>query len=74
MKLSVKLHIIAMKPKYKTKYYYTKCATQKILETKHETLNTKNYFFCGSKETWSESNTCIAQPNLKVFHFNYLFC
>ena len=42
MKLSFELHIIAIKPKYKTKYY-KKCVTQKT-ETKHKTLNTKHYY------------------------------
>ena len=44
MKLSLKLHIVARNPKYKTKYYYKKCLTQKTLETKHKTLNTKHYY------------------------------
>ena len=33
MKLSLKLHIVVKKPKYKTKYYYKKYATQKTLDT-----------------------------------------
>ena len=44
MKLSVKLQMIAVKPKYKTRQYYKKCVTQKTLETKHKTLNTKHYY------------------------------
>ena len=44
MKLSVKSEMIALKPKYKTKQYYKKCVTQKTLETKHKTLNTKHYY------------------------------
>ena len=36
MKLSVKLQMIVIKPKYKTKQYYKKFITQKTLETKHE--------------------------------------
>ena len=44
MKLSVILQMIAMKSKYKTKQYYKKCVTQKTLDTKHKTLNIKNYY------------------------------
>ena len=36
MKLSLKLHFVAIKPKYKTKQYYKKCVTQKTLKTKHK--------------------------------------
>ena len=36
MKLSVKLQMIAIKPKYKTKQYYKTCVTQKTLETKQK--------------------------------------
>ena len=32
MKLSLRLHIVAIKPKYKTKEYYKKYVTQKTLE------------------------------------------
>ena len=34
MKRSVKLQMIAVKPKYKTKQYYRKCVTQETLENK----------------------------------------
>ena len=44
MKLSLKLHIVAIKSKYKTKQYYKKCVMQKTLDTKHKTLNTKHYY------------------------------
>ena len=44
MKLSVVLQMIAIKPKYKTKWYYKKCVAQKTLETKHKTLHTKHYY------------------------------
>ena len=44
MKLSLKLHIVAIKFKYKTKQYYKKCVMQKTLDTKHKTLNTKHYY------------------------------
>ena len=44
MKLSLKLHVVAIKPKYKTKQYYKKCVTQKTLDTKHNILNTKQYY------------------------------
>ena len=48
MKLSVKLQMIAIKPKYKTKQYYKKCITQKTLENKtlniqHKTLLLKGF-------------------------------
>ena len=36
MKLSVKLQMIAIKPKYKTKQYYKTSVTQKTLETKQK--------------------------------------
>ena len=36
-KLSLKLDIIAIKPKYKRQLYYKKCVTQKTLESKHYT-------------------------------------
>ena len=39
--------MIAIKPKYKTKQYYKKCVTQKTLERKHKTLNTKHYLVRG---------------------------
>ena len=39
MKLTLKLQITAVKPKYKTKQYYKKFITQETLETKHKTLN-----------------------------------
>ena len=42
MKLFVILQMIAIKYKYKTKWYYKKCVTQKTLETKHKTLNIKH--------------------------------
>ena len=44
MKLPLKLHIVAINPKYKKKLYYKKCVTQKTLETKHKTLNEKHYY------------------------------
>ena len=44
MKVSLELHFITIKPKYKTKQYYKKCVTQETLETKHKTLNTKHYY------------------------------
>ena len=44
MKLSLKLHFIAIKPKYKTKQYYKKCVTQKRLETKHKNIKHKTLF------------------------------
>ena len=44
MKLSLKLHIVVIKPKYRTKQYYKKCVTQKTLDTKHKTLNIKHGF------------------------------
>ena len=34
MKQSVKLQMIAIKPKYETKQYYKKCVTQKTLRNK----------------------------------------
>ena len=55
MKLSVKLQMIAIKPKY-TRI----CVTQKTLETKHKTLNTKHYYL---KVLY---HTCIAELNLEV--------
>ena len=53
MKISVKLQMIAIKPKY-TRI----CVTQKTLETKHKTLNTKHYYL---KVLY---HTCIAELNL----------
>ena len=44
MKLSIKLQMIAVKPKYKTKQYYKKFVTEKSLETKHKTSKTKSYY------------------------------
>ena len=36
--------MIAIKPKYKTKYYYKKCITQKTLKTKHKIFSPKHYY------------------------------
>ena len=44
MIMSLKLHIVVIKSKYERKYYYKKCVTQKILDTKHKILNSKHYY------------------------------
>ena len=43
MKLSMKLQMIAIKPKYKKKIVL-RDVTQETLETKHKTLNTNHYY------------------------------
>ena len=47
MKLSLTLHFIAIKPKYKTKLYYKKSVTQKTLETKPKNIKDKALLFDG---------------------------
>ena len=74
MKLSVILQMIAIKPKYKTKWYYKKCVAQKTLETKHKTLHTKHYYLKVLHHSLVREQYLYIRAKPGGIALNYLLC